>query len=148
MAHRPALYRHNGRWNRLITNMCMRKHAIYKQRSLIRQSRYSQFALTKHCNSTTDFILGGFNITIGGLGKYSLSPRRKSNPWPSGTRRQGTKHSKMHVLFRTIIYLYSNMTVVWLLIGKPLFQLYCDRKCRIVMRKWSYCAEEWVYKII
>lgn len=51
---------HTGCCNRVTANTHMRKFSSHKQRqrSLIHQSRYSQFALTKHeSNCRTDYIL-------------------------------------------------------------------------------------------
>jgi hypothetical protein len=43
-----APYLHNGRWNRVISNMRKEKFALYEQRSPIHQSRISQITLKKH----------------------------------------------------------------------------------------------------
>jgi len=39
---------HTGRRNGVIANMLMWKFTLYKQRSSINQSRYSELALTKY----------------------------------------------------------------------------------------------------
>lgn len=53
-----TLHLHTGHWNHVIVNTCMRKFALYKHRSPVHQSHYSQFELTNTPNSRTECIKG------------------------------------------------------------------------------------------